>query len=143
MIERLFHKQTNIFNNNIINNKGKINIFNGDITIKKGKKIKFNIYNFMNEATEVETEDKEIKFIMVSVISGDEFIHIHYTDGTKSHYKSDVALVDYYDGGYVVSKEDIQKWIDLEKTAQGTISYYRLEVFEKEEDEEDDEEGKL
>ena len=95
--------------------------------------MKFNIYNFMNEATEVETEDKEIKFIMVSVISGDEFIQIHYEDGTESHYRSDRASINFYDGDYSVPKERIQEWIDLEKVTNRTISYYRLEVFEEEE----------
>lgn len=99
--------------------------------------MKFNIYNFMNKAIEVDTGDKEIKYIMVSVISGDEFIHIHYTDGTISSYKSDFALIDYYDGGYVVPKDDIQKWIDLEKVTDRTISYYRLEEFDKELEEEE------
>ena len=137
MIERLFHKQTNIFNNNIINNKGKINIFNGDITIKKGKKIKFNIYNFMNEATEVDTEDKEIRFIKVEVVTGDEWIQIQYEDGTKRNYRSDNAIMNFYDGEYIVSKERIQEWIDLEKVTDRTISYYRLEEFDKELEEEE------
>lgn len=96
--------------------------------------MKFNIYNYDNVSTSVDTGDKEIEYITVEVITGDEVIHIHFTDGTRSHYKSDVALVDFYDGDYVVPKERIQEWIDLEKVTNKTISYYRLEVFEKDDE---------
>ena len=93
--------------------------------------MKFNIYNYDNVSTSVDTGDKEIEYITVEVI------HIHFTDGTRSHYKSDVALVDFYDGDYVVQKERIQEWIDLEKVTNKTISYYRLEVFEKDDEKEE------
>ena len=96
--------------------------------------MKFNIYNFINLATEIDTGDKEIDFIRVEVISGDELVHIFYSDGTRDHYKSDTAFIAFYDGGYEVPKERIQEWIDLAKTKK-TISYYRLEVFDNEEDE--------
>ncbi len=95
--------------------------------------MKFNIYNYDNEPTEVDTGDKEIKYIKVEVVTGDEWIQIHYEDGTESHYRSDRASINFYDGDYSVPKERIQEWIDLEKVTNRTISYYRLEVFEEEE----------
>lgn len=95
--------------------------------------MKFNIYNYDNEPTEVDTGDKEIKYIKVEVVTGDEWIQIHYEDGTESHYRSDRASINFYDGDYSVPKEKIQEWIDLEKVTNRTISYYRLEVFEEEE----------
>ena len=95
--------------------------------------MKFNIYNYDNEPTEVDTGNKEIKYIKVEVVTGDEWIQIHYEDGTESHYRSDRASINFYDGDYSVPKERIQEWIDLEKVTNRTISYYRLEVFEEEE----------
>lgn len=96
--------------------------------------MKFNIYNYNNEPTEIDIGNKEIEYITVEVISGDEWIHIHYEDGTKSHYRSDTALIPLYDGGYIVRKEEIQKWIELEKVTYDTISYHRLEKFTEEEE---------
>lgn len=37
MINKIFHKQTNEYNNNIKNCKGEITIINGNFTIRKGK----------------------------------------------------------------------------------------------------------
>lgn len=97
--------------------------------------MKFNIYNYNNKPTEVDTEDKEIRYIKVEVVTGDEWIQIQYEDGTKRNYRSDNATMNFYDGEYIVSKERIQEWIDLEKVTDRTISYYRLEVFEEDEEE--------
>lgn len=94
--------------------------------------MKFNIYNYYNEPTEVDTGDKEIRCIMIEIITGDEFIHMLYEDGTIEHYRSDVLLFSFCHYRYTVPKERVQEWIDLEKTAQGAISYYRLEKFYKE-----------
>lgn len=93
--------------------------------------MKFNIYNYDNEPIEVDTGDKEIKYIVVTVITGDEIIYIIYEDGTMKHYRSDCSLRALYDGNYLVPKERIQEWISLEKTAQGEISYHRLEKFKE------------
>nr|DAR88066.1 MAG TPA: hypothetical protein [Caudoviricetes sp.] len=93
--------------------------------------MKFNIYNYANEPTEVDTGDKEIRYIVVTVISGDEIIYIIYENETIEHYRSDYSAMVFYDGDYLVPKERIQEWIDLEKTARKEISYYRLEVFEE------------
>lgn len=91
--------------------------------------MKFNIYNYNNEPTEVDTGDKEIRYIMVEVVTGDEWIHIHCEDGTIEHYRSDYPTMDFYYGGYTVFNERIQEWIELAKTAQGIISCRRLETF--------------
>ena len=97
--------------------------------------MKFNIYNYNNEPTEVDTGDKEIRFITVEVISGNEWIHIHYEDGIINHCKSRVALIYLYEGEYTIPKERIQEWIDLEKVTDKNISYHRLEVFGEDEEE--------
>lgn len=93
--------------------------------------MKFNIYNYDNEPTEVDTKDKEIKLIRVEVVSGNELIHIVYSDRTTEHYKSFTPFIISYDGGYKVSKERIQEWIDLEKDTNEKIAYHRLGIFKK------------
>ena len=97
--------------------------------------MKFNIYNFYNEPTEIDSGDKEICYITVELITGDEWIYIKYEDGTMGRYGSDVKLVTFCFSSYIVPKERIREWIDLEKTAQGTVSYYRLEKFKEKEEE--------
>lgn len=95
--------------------------------------MKFNIYNRFDEALSIDVGEKEIEYIDVTVIGSEELIHIHYTDGTiSSHENSWYKKYNYY-GSYIVPKERIQEWIDLEKVNNRTISYYRLEVFEEEE----------
>lgn len=93
--------------------------------------MKFNIYNYDNEPTEVDTGDKEIKYIMVEVVSGHEFIRIHCENGIMEYYVSIIPFIPIYDEDYKVPKERIQEWIDLEKTAQGAISYHRLKKFKE------------
>lgn len=97
--------------------------------------MKFNIYNYNNKPTEVDTEDKEIRYIKVAVVSGNEFINIHYENGIRGYYKSIVPFILIYYEDYIIPKERIQEWIDLEKVTDRTISYYRLEVFEEDEEE--------
>lgn len=93
--------------------------------------MKFNIYDYDNEPTEVDTGDKEISCIMIEVIAGNEFIHIIYEDGTIKHCSSERASISLYEGGYTVLKGRIQEWIDLEKVTDEFIPYYRLEKFEE------------
>lgn len=95
--------------------------------------MKFNIYNRFDEALSVDIGEKEIEYIEVSVIGSEEYIHIHYTDGTISYHENSLYKKLNYYGSYIVPKERIQEWIDLEKVTNRTISYYRLEVFEEEE----------
>lgn len=45
--------------------------------------MKFNIYDYQNKPTKVDTGKRPIDYIEVSVISGDEVIEVHYTNGKK------------------------------------------------------------
>ena len=82
--------------------------------------MKFNIYNRFDKALEVDTGDKEIEYIEVLVLCCDEFIDVHYIDGTT-----------YCDGSYIVPKERIQEWIDLGKEDKQVLSLWRLIIFEE------------
>ena len=91
--------------------------------------MKFNIYNYDNEPTEVDKKAKEIKYITVEIVSGHEFICIHYENGIMEYYVSILPFIPIYDEDYIVPKERLQEWIDLEKNSTGAISYYRLKKF--------------
>ena len=94
--------------------------------------MKFNIYNFMNKAIEVDTGDKEIRDIEVTVVNGNEFIWIYYKDALKLYksypYKENNCK-HYY---YIVTNRFLEYWIELEKDEIPTgysIGEYRLEKF--------------
>ena len=99
--------------------------------------MKFKIYNCKNQASEVDTGDKEIEYITVEVISGNEKIYIHWADGTGNYFRSTNLLLTNYDGFYDVPKERIQEWINLEEIEEDeipkdyTIGKYRLEKFRR------------
>lgn len=93
--------------------------------------MKFNIYNYNNKPTEVDTEDKEIRYIKVAVVSGNEFINIHYENGIRGYYKSIVPFIPIYYEDYIIPKERVQEWIDLEKVTNENIAYHRSKVFRK------------
>lgn len=76
--------------------------------------MKFKIYNYNGEATEVDTGDKEIKELFVQVLSGDEVVTVDYDDGTKETFDSSTnRLVSYVEESYIVEKDRIQDWINF------------------------------
>ena len=76
--------------------------------------MKFNIYNFNNEATEVDTGDKLIKQLFVQVLSGDEVVTVEYDDGTKKTFDSSYnRWVSYVEESYIVKKDRIQDWVNF------------------------------
>lgn len=88
--------------------------------------MKFNIYDYDNQPKEIDTGDKEINFIHVTVLSGDEVITIHYSDGTIEDYdSSENRLIDYFDGSYDISQEKLSEWLESANDTNGTISYNR------------------
>lgn len=93
--------------------------------------MKFNIYNRFDKALEVDTGDKEIEYIEVLVLCCDEFIDVHYIDGTTALYKNLCDGTTYCDGSYIVPKERIQEWIDLGKEDKQVLSLWRLIIFEE------------
>lgn len=43
--------------------------------------MKFNIYDYQNKPTRIDTGDREIEYIDAYVISGDEVVDIHFNGG--------------------------------------------------------------
>lgn len=74
------------------------------------------IYNSESVPTKVNIRDKEILFINVILISGDEIIRVYYKDQTTETYDSGrMRFHNLYDYSYILLPEDIEEWSLLEK----------------------------
>ena len=92
--------------------------------------MKFNIYNFENEPTEVELKCRAVSKIYVTVITGDETISVLFSNGSiKEFSSSDTRVVDNIDGTYVLKGNRIREWMEYEPTGDGAISYERMVAF--------------
>lgn len=89
--------------------------------------MKFYIYNKANCPTEVITKDKEIDYIHIVVISGDEVIKVVYTDGDEDWFDSEEPNWRLYEGRYMIYPEELDKWKNYKYIEQA--SYERLELF--------------
>ncbi len=98
--------------------------------------MKFNIYNKFDKALSIDVGEQEIEYIEVTVIGSEEHIHIHYTDGTISYHENSWYKKYNYYGSYIVPKERIQEWIDLDKDYNDTITLHRLGEFANDEEDE-------
>ena len=88
--------------------------------------MKFNIYDYNNRPTKIDTGNKKIKELEVLVLSGDEIVTIRYEDGSEEMYDSSYTrCIDYFDDKYTVTKENIRKWIRSAMSTNETISYNR------------------
>ena len=91
------------------------------------------IYDYENKPTEIVIpDDKEISAIFVTILSGDEVGIVVFTDGTLIRFDASVCrLQSFYDGSYVVTGEDIPKWLSYE--SDRIISYSRQDEFDERE----------
>lgn len=88
--------------------------------------MKTKIYDYANNAREIKIKDKPIDYIFVEVITGDEVVTIHYTDGTQETFDScDFRNTNFNDGCYIVKGSDIEKWLNCSIES----SYGRLHEF--------------
>ncbi len=79
--------------------------------------MRFNIYNFNNEATEVDTGDNIIKQLFVQVMSGNEVVSVEYDDGTRETFDSSNNIWNsYVEGSYIVEQDYLQDWINYAPT---------------------------
>ena len=94
--------------------------------------MKLNIYNNNNEPTEVDTGDKEIRDIEVTVVNGNEFIWIYYKDTLKLYKSYPYKENNCINYCYIVTNRFLKYWIELKKDEIPTgysIGEYRLEKF--------------
>ena len=91
--------------------------------------MKFNIYNFENEPTEVELKCRAVSRIYVTVITGDEIITVLLNGTAKEFSSSDARIVDDVNGSYILKGKQIREWINFEPTGEGAISFERMIAF--------------
>lgn len=79
----------------------------------------FKIFNCYNGFVEVDVGQKEINFIVVTVIQDDEVVDIYFKDGTSVEIDSCfvfdnlVRTVDFHDATYVVKADRLKEWVDI------------------------------
>lgn len=91
----------------------------------------FKIFNCYNGFVEVDVGQKEIDFIVVTVIQGDEIVRIYFKDGTSVEVDSCEVFdglqrtVDFYDDTYVVLPDRLTKWIDIGENSKSPVNIRR------------------
>lgn len=75
--------------------------------------MRMKIYDYINRPVEVELPDKEIKAILVQILTGDEIGYVLFEDGSQLSFDASMERVtDYNDGAYLVKKEHLAEWLD-------------------------------
>lgn len=88
--------------------------------------MKLNIYDYQNKPTKIDTGKRPIAYIEVSVISGDEVVEVHYTNGLSKRFdSSDTRWCGFLDAEYRVTNKNLEDWIKKE-TIGGDIAYSRI-----------------
>ena len=94
--------------------------------------MKFNIYDYKDNAVEIDTKGRKVASISVDVISGNERIEIMYKNGSFVMIDSSSdRFTNYHDGYYELSGDKLSEWMEYTpaKDEKG-ISYKRLYKFD-------------
>ena len=92
----------------------------------------FKIFNCYNGFVEIDVGQKEIDFIVVTVLQGDEVVRIYFKDGTSVKVDSCGVFdglhrtVDFYDDTYVVKTDRLNKWIDIGEESENPVNTRRV-----------------
>lgn len=74
--------------------------------------MRMKIYDYENRPVEVDLPDKEIKAIIVQVLTGDETGCVLFEDDSELAFDASTERVtDYDDGAYLVKKEHLAEWL--------------------------------
>lgn len=88
------------------------------------------VYDYANNAVDINIPDKEIASISIIVISGDETGTIYFKDGECIDFdSSSTRFCAFYDGHYLVNGTHIEEWINFTPTLGRTFSYEREAAF--------------
>lgn len=88
------------------------------------------IYDFTNDTVDVRLPEKQIESINVTVLSGDETGSVVFKDGEIIHFDaSDCRMIDFYDGSYSVTGENIQRWLNFKPSGERAAPYERQDLF--------------
>lgn len=92
--------------------------------------MKMKIYGYNNRAKEIELpDDRQVCFINVVVLSGDETGVVYFTNGDKIEFDAcNSRCISLYDGCYSVVGDDIQRWLNWEPEAIYTMYSYNRQA---------------
>lgn len=98
--------------------------------------MKFKIYDYKNSAIEIDTGDKSINFITVTILSGDETGLVVFEYGTTQAFDaSKCRCTSHFEGQYVVLGSQVEKWASIKpyvsKCRYETKSCKRANVWRK------------
>lgn len=98
--------------------------------------MKFTITDYDGEETICEIpNERTIKLIVVTILTGDEIVDVVLDDGTIMSFDSSIyRMMNDYDGHYVVTKQRLDEWFAL----SDETSYGRMKKFLEKEDNSDD-----
>lgn len=73
------------------------------------------IKNYQNVRFDTGIPMEQVESLFVRVITGDEIVTVHKTDGTEEEFDSacladNPRITDYWDGDYGVHKDDLEAW---------------------------------
>ena len=94
----------------------------------------FKIFNCYKGFVEIDVGQKEINFIVVTVLQGDEVVRIYFKDGTSVKVDSCwvfgtlIRTMSFHDGIYVVTSDKLKEWIDIGDSYNNPV-YVRLSAF--------------
>lgn len=93
---------------------------------KEDKPMIMRIYDFDNEAHDIDIGDKPIAYLVVTILSGDETVGIKFSDGTTAAFDpSSSRIINHYDGMYLLDKkEDIKRWLNWRPTDYRKYDYF-------------------
>lgn len=94
----------------------------------------FKIFNCYKGFVEVDVGQKEIDFIVVTVLQGDEVVQVYFKDDTSVKVDSCSVFgtlfrnMAFYDGVYVVKSDKLKEWMDIDDQYNNP-AYARLNAF--------------
>lgn len=78
--------------------------------------MKIKIYDYKGDSKVIVLEEKQILWITVKDVSGDEVLTVMYKDGSRGVYdSSNSRLMSFYDGEYSLIGEEIEKFLKERK----------------------------
>lgn len=89
------------------------------------------VYDYDNKEITLRLPEKKIKEIFVEIITGDETGTFYFEDGSVIYFDAGKGdrIMNFEDGCYSVSGEDIQKWMNWRPSHGLTNSYDRQRIF--------------
>ena len=93
--------------------------------------MRMKIYDYINRPVEVDLPDKEIKAIVVKILSGDETGFVLFEDGSRLEFDASMERIsDYEYGCYFVLQEYMAEWMNwkpIKDSASTVYSYDRCD----------------